>query len=158
MLISGTCFSQATETLITKIYEVVNASFPGMPGIAKTKLLDVPLVMSRLNDSLLQNLVAQHKISAEETSYILQQTGQSPIKKWDRSLLHDIKTVKFSENRRYYPHGTYGISIPAFSKNGNLAIVYLQHVGSDSVHAAILVYERVNGTWKFVKSLLSEIS
>lgn len=151
--VSGTGFSQVPDSL-SAVYSVINAVFP---AASKAKLLDAPLMFSRLNDAMLQDLVRLNKISSAEKAFILQQTQQAPVGKWDATRLHNVKTFKISPSGSYAT-GSYGIASPVFSKNGKLAIVYVHYLASDMVHTQILVYELVNGKWKYTKSLLSEMS
>jgi hypothetical protein len=153
IVISGTCFAQVPDSL-SSVYSVINAAFP---AAGKTKLLDTPLMFSRLNDNMLQELVKLNKISAEEKTFILQQTQRAPIEKWDATRLHHVKTFRLSPTGNYAT-GSYGVATPVFSRNGKLAIVYVHYLAADMVHIQILVYELVNGNWKYTRSLLSETS
>jgi hypothetical protein len=152
ILMAGIGFAQVPDT-ISNIYSVINAAFP--EG-SKSKLLEMPIKFSRLNEDMLQKLVKLGKISSDEKDFILRQIEQPIVKKWDRSRLQNVKTVKLSKSGRYKT-GIYGVAVPLFSRNKMLAIVYIHHLAPD-IHTTIVVYEFVDGKWKYTTPLMSEIS
>jgi hypothetical protein len=152
VLMAGVGFAQVPDT-ISNIYSVIDAVFS--EG-SKSRLLEMPLKFSRLNEDILQKLVKLGKISSDEKDFILRQIEQPIVKKWDRSRLQNVKTVKFSKSGRYET-GSYGVAVPLFSRNKMLAIVYIRHLARD-IHTTIVVYEFVDGKWKYTTSLMSEIS
>jgi hypothetical protein len=146
------------EEMEEDIYGVVNEVFKESGYENRIKILSSPISFSQvINDSLLQILVRKKIIHNEDLNCIKLQIENCNSFKWESRKLKSSVTTK--RVRALGANGeVYGLSIPVFSENKNVALIYYKLLNSNDVSEGIAVYVRGNEKWEFSFMLFSIIS
>jgi hypothetical protein len=149
------CQEDSREHFCEKNYEVINIALHGtIDCLKKSKVVKVPIKMDILNDSMLYHLVEMKIINENEISYFIQQVETLSQAGWDGTKIKCAKLIDFPRNK-HAGRDFLQISMPLYSKDGTVAILYFWHVSRNSSFESMPVYRFRDGRWTYLTSLYS---